>query len=106
MRKGLAGLSTALIMLAAIAASPLALVPTAVAATPAPWSASQGMLIEGARRSSPWTPRGTTSFQPEVCSCATGKIVAIWSGPKPPKGISVGNASVVKAGPLDLLFPA
>jgi cytosine/adenosine deaminase-related metal-dependent hydrolase len=34
-----------------------------------------------------------------------GQIVAVWSGAKPPQGVTVGNASVVQAGPQDLLFP-
>ena len=34
-----------------------------------------------------------------------GRIVAVWGGPKPPKGVSVGGASVVDAGPQELLFP-
>jgi hypothetical protein len=34
-----------------------------------------------------------------------GQIVAVWSGPKPPQGVTIGNASVIQAGPQDLLFP-
>jgi hypothetical protein len=34
-----------------------------------------------------------------------GRIVAIWRGPTPPDGVVVGDASVVEAGPQDLVFP-
>jgi cytosine/adenosine deaminase-related metal-dependent hydrolase len=33
------------------------------------------------------------------------RIVAVWQGPLPPEGVMVGDASVVRAGPQDLLFP-
>ena len=34
-----------------------------------------------------------------------GHIVAVWRGPQPPDGIDFGDASVIDAGPNDLLFP-
>jgi 5-methylthioadenosine/S-adenosylhomocysteine deaminase len=90
-------------LLAAIVVDALALVPTAGSATPAPWSASQGMLIEGATVV-------TMDARHDILPAGSvlvrdGRIVAVWSGTRPPRGVAVGNASVVRAGPLDLLFP-
>ncbi len=34
-----------------------------------------------------------------------GGIVAVWGGPTPPEGVVVGAASVVEAGPQDLVYP-
>jgi cytosine/adenosine deaminase-related metal-dependent hydrolase len=34
-----------------------------------------------------------------------GRIVAVWQGPLPPEGMEVGDASAVRVGPQDLLFP-
>jgi cytosine/adenosine deaminase-related metal-dependent hydrolase len=81
----------------------MAFVPTAGSATPAPWTASNGTLIEGATVV-------TMDARHDVIPSGSvlvrdGKIVAVWSGVRPPKGVAVGDASVVKAGPLDLLFP-
>jgi imidazolonepropionase-like amidohydrolase len=39
-----------------------------------------------------------------ACFVRDGRIVAVW-GPKPPQGVSVGGASIVDAGPQELLFP-
>jgi cytosine/adenosine deaminase-related metal-dependent hydrolase len=69
----------------------------------APWGASRGLLIEGATVV-------TMDARHDVLPAASvlvhgGRIVAVWSGPKPPTGVVVGNASVVRAGPFDLLFP-
>jgi cytosine/adenosine deaminase-related metal-dependent hydrolase len=91
------------VLLATIAASGLALVPNAGSAAPAPWSASQGMLIEGATVVTMDARHDVIPFGNVLVR--DGKIVSVWSGPRPPKGVVVGNASVVDAGPLDLLFP-
>jgi 5-methylthioadenosine/S-adenosylhomocysteine deaminase len=34
-----------------------------------------------------------------------GRIVSVWRGPQPPAGVSVEDASVVDAGPQELVFP-
>jgi hypothetical protein len=78
-------------------------VPAAGSATPTPWSASRGVLIEGATVVTMDARHDVVPFGSVLVR--DGKIVAVWSGPKPPKGVVVGNATVVKAGPLDLLFP-
>jgi cytosine/adenosine deaminase-related metal-dependent hydrolase len=70
---------------------------------PAPWDPSRGLLVEGATvvtmdDSHDVIPGGDVLVR-------DGTIVAVWSGPKPPTGVSVGDASVVDAGPGDLLFP-
>jgi hypothetical protein len=93
-----------LILATAICLALACTAPTAVAQSAlAPWSASQGMLIEGATVV-------TMDARHDVLPSGSvlvrdGKIVAVWSGPKPPKDVVIGNASVVKTGPLDLLFP-
>ena len=69
----------------------------------APWSASQGVLIEGATVVTMDARHDVLPFGSVLVR--DGKIVAVWTGPKPPSGVMVGNASVVKAEPLDLLFP-
>jgi cytosine/adenosine deaminase-related metal-dependent hydrolase len=91
------------VVLAAVVAFALALVPTAGSAAPAPWSASRGVLIEGATVVTMDARHDVVPFGSVLVR--DGRIVAVWSGPRPPQGVTVGNASVVRAGPLDLLFP-
>jgi cytosine/adenosine deaminase-related metal-dependent hydrolase len=91
------------VLFVAVVAYALALVPTAGSATPAPWSASQGVLIEGATVVTMDSRHDVLPFGSVLVR--DGRIVAVWSGPQPPKGVVVGDASVVRAGPLDLLFP-
>jgi len=69
----------------------------------APWDPGRGLLIAGAtvvtmddRHSV--IPHGRVLVR-------DGQIVAVWAGPKPPAGVSVGDASVIDVGPNDLLFP-
>src|SRR5262245_13135200 len=73
------------------------------ASQPAPWDPGRGLLISGATvvpmdDSHTVIPHGSVLVR-------DGRIVAVWSGPKPPPGISVGDASVIDAGPQELLFP-
>jgi cytosine/adenosine deaminase-related metal-dependent hydrolase len=70
---------------------------------PAPWTAAQGLLIEGATIVTMDARHDVIPFGSVLVR--DGKIVAVWSGPRPPRGVTVGNASVVEAGPSDLLFP-
>jgi cytosine/adenosine deaminase-related metal-dependent hydrolase len=90
-------------LVAAILVSALAAVSAAGGAPTGQWSASRGILIEGATvvtmdANHDVVPLGRVLVR-------DGKIVAVWSGPKPLKGVVVGDASVVEAGPFDLLFP-
>lgn len=80
---------------------------TGAAASPAtqpmPWGPAQGILIEGATvvtmdDEHAVIPHGRVLVR-------NGSIVAVWQGPTPPEGVEVGEASVVRAGPQDLLFP-
>jgi cytosine/adenosine deaminase-related metal-dependent hydrolase len=75
----------------------------AQADAPAPWTAGRGLLIDGATvvtmdDAHTVIPHGRVLVR-------DGRIVAVWSGPQPPAGVSVGHASVIEAGPNDLLFP-
>jgi 5-methylthioadenosine/S-adenosylhomocysteine deaminase len=79
----------------------------AAADTPRPmptsWDPSRGVLIEGATvvtmdDAHSVVPHGRVLVR-------DGRIVAVWSGPRPPEGVTVGDASVISAGPQDLLFP-
>ena len=85
------------------------LVVAAIAATaggtalPAPWDPSSGLLISGATvvtmdAAHTVIPHGNVLVR-------DGRIVAVWAGPQSPEGVSVGNASVVRVGPQELLFP-
>jgi 5-methylthioadenosine/S-adenosylhomocysteine deaminase len=67
------------------------------------WDTSRGLLIDGATvvtmdDAHTVVPHGRVLIR-------DGRIVAVWNGPKPPAGVSVGDASVISAGPQDLLFP-
>ncbi len=73
------------------------------ATPPPPWDPHNGTLIQGATivtmdDEHTVIPNGRVLVR-------DGRIVAIWSGPRPPSGVQVGAASLVKAGPEDLLFP-
>ena len=70
---------------------------------PQVWDPARGILIAGATvvtmdDAHDVIPHGNVLVR-------DGRIVAVWPGPKPPDGVSVGDASVVDAGPQDLLFP-
>ena len=77
---------------------------SATALTPsARWEPERGILIEGATvvtmdEDHTVIPHGRVLVRNE-------RIVAVWQGPVPPEGVAVGDASVVRAGPQDLLFP-
>jgi 5-methylthioadenosine/S-adenosylhomocysteine deaminase len=70
---------------------------------PAPWDPARGILIEGATvitmdEEHSVIPHGRVLVR-------DGRIVAVWQGPRPPDGVTVGDASVVRASPQELLFP-
>jgi 5-methylthioadenosine/S-adenosylhomocysteine deaminase len=70
---------------------------------PAPWDPARGLLIEGATvvtmdDQHTVIPHGRVLVR-------DGRIIAVWAGPQAPAGVEVGDASVVEAGPQDLLFP-
>src|SRR6516225_3296435 len=67
------------------------------------WDPGRGILIEGATvvtmdDAHDVIPDGRVLVR-------DGRIVAVWQGPKPPQGVDIGAASVVDAGPQELLFP-
>jgi cytosine/adenosine deaminase-related metal-dependent hydrolase len=67
------------------------------------WDPSSGILIKGATVATmddvhTIVPHGNVLVR-------DGLVVAIWRGPKPPSGVTIGDATVIKAGPNDLLFP-
>jgi cytosine/adenosine deaminase-related metal-dependent hydrolase len=65
--------------------------------------AAQAILVEGA---TVVTMDGRHTVIPHGrVLVRDGRIVAVWRGPQPPDGIAVDGASVVEAGPQDLLFP-
>jgi 5-methylthioadenosine/S-adenosylhomocysteine deaminase len=68
-----------------------------------PWNAAHGLLIEGVTVVT-MDDRHTVIPHGSVLVRA-GRIVAVWSGPRPPAGVAIGDASVVHAGPQDLLYP-
>jgi 5-methylthioadenosine/S-adenosylhomocysteine deaminase len=75
----------------------------ATSSPPEAWAPGRGILIEGATLVTmddhhSVIPSGRVLVR-------DGKIVAVWSGPRPPRGVTIGDASVVPAGPGDLLFP-
>jgi 5-methylthioadenosine/S-adenosylhomocysteine deaminase len=70
---------------------------------PSAWDPSRGILIEGATvvtmdDEHTVIPHGRVLVR-------DGRIVAVWAGPIPPAGVTVGDPSVIAAGPQDLLFP-
>jgi cytosine/adenosine deaminase-related metal-dependent hydrolase len=70
---------------------------------PESWDPARGILIEGATvvtmdDEHTVVPHGRVLVRNE-------RIVAVWRGPTPPDGVWVGDASVIRAGPQDLLFP-
>jgi 5-methylthioadenosine/S-adenosylhomocysteine deaminase len=67
------------------------------------WDAASGILIEGATVV-------TMDNEHNVIPSArllvrSGKIVAIWTGRTPPAGVDISDATVIKSGPDDLLYP-
>jgi cytosine/adenosine deaminase-related metal-dependent hydrolase len=67
------------------------------------WDAAHGILIAGATvvtmdDAHDVIPHGRVLVR-------DGRIVAVWQGPTPPAGVDVGGASVVEAGPQELVFP-
>jgi 5-methylthioadenosine/S-adenosylhomocysteine deaminase len=67
------------------------------------WNPSSGILIAGATIVTmddvhTVVPHGRVLIR-------DGHIVAVWSGPQTPDGVTIGDATVVSAGPQDLLFP-
>jgi 5-methylthioadenosine/S-adenosylhomocysteine deaminase len=70
---------------------------------PARWDPANGLLIEGATVVT-MDDRHTVVPHGNVL-VRDGRIVAVWSGPQPPAGLAIGDASVVHAGPQDLLYP-
>jgi 5-methylthioadenosine/S-adenosylhomocysteine deaminase len=91
--------------LLALIAGLLALGPGASRAAPPPaaWDPARGLLLEGAtvvtmddRHSV--LPHGRVLVR-------DGLIAAVWSGPVPPVGVEVGDASVIELGRDDLVFP-
>ena len=59
----------------------------------APWSASQGVLIEGATVVTMDARHDVLPFGSVLVR--DGKIVAVWTGPKPPSGVMVGEYRMV-----------
>jgi predicted amidohydrolase YtcJ len=86
-----------------VVASAAAVTATHARATPEPWDPAHGILIEGATVVTMDARHSIVPFGRVLVR--DGRIVAVWSGPRPPAGVSVGDASVVEAGPRDLLFP-
>jgi cytosine/adenosine deaminase-related metal-dependent hydrolase len=70
---------------------------------PAPWDPARGILIAGATVVT-MDDRHTVLPDGRVL-VRDGRIVAVWSGPQAPEGVAIGDASVITAGPGDLLFP-
>jgi 5-methylthioadenosine/S-adenosylhomocysteine deaminase len=67
------------------------------------WDPARGLLIEGA---TVVTMDDRHTVVPHGCVLVRdGRIVAVWSGTNPPAGVAIGDASVVEAGPQDLLYP-
>lgn len=70
---------------------------------PAAWNPGGGILIDGATvvtmdDDHTVIPHGRVLVR-------AGRIVAVWGGPIPPDGVDIGDASLVEAGPQDLVFP-
>jgi 5-methylthioadenosine/S-adenosylhomocysteine deaminase len=75
----------------------------AVPAASAPWDLARGLLIDGATVVTmddhhSVIPHGRVLVR-------NGRIIAVWSGPRPPDGVTIGDPTIVEAGPQDLLFP-
>jgi hypothetical protein len=96
-------LTCAVLLLVLVAALAGAAAASRAARQPAPWDPSRGLLIDGATVVT-MDDRHTVVPHGRVL-VRDGKIVAVWRGPKPPSGVTVGDASVLEAGPKDLLFP-
>jgi cytosine/adenosine deaminase-related metal-dependent hydrolase len=69
----------------------------------AAWNPARGILIDGATVVTmddhhTVIPHGRVLVR-------DGRIVAVWGGRQPPVGVAVGDASVIEAGPQDLVFP-
>jgi hypothetical protein len=67
------------------------------------WDSGRGILIAGATvvtmdDAHDVIPHGNVLVR-------NGRVVSVWRGPRPPPGVSVGDASVVDAGPQELVFP-
>jgi hypothetical protein len=89
------------LLLVAVLSCPSAMDATGPAHSP--WDTSRGLLVDGATvvtmdDAHTVVPHGRVLVR-------GGRIVAVWSGPQPPAGVSVGDASVISAGPQDVLFP-
>jgi hypothetical protein len=69
----------------------------------ASWGSARGILIEGATVVTMDEEHTVLPHGPVLVR--DGRIVAVWQAPTPPDGVTVGDASVVRAGPQDLLFP-
>ena len=70
---------------------------------PTAWDPGRGILIAGATvvtmdDDHTVIPQGRVLVR-------DGRIVAVWRGPTPPEGVVVGDASVIQAGPQELVFP-
>jgi hypothetical protein len=70
---------------------------------PAPWDPARGLLIEGATVVT--MDDNHTVIPDGSVLVRAGRIVAVWGGPRPPAGVEIGDASIVREGPLDLLYP-
>jgi predicted amidohydrolase YtcJ len=69
----------------------------------APWDPARGILIDGA---TVVTMDDEHTVIPHArVLVRDGRIAAVWRGPTPPAGVTIGDASVVRAGPQELLFP-
>ena len=75
----------------------------ALAAGQPPWDPSRGILIAGATVVT-MDDNHRVILDGRVL-VRNGQIVAVWSGSKPPKGVTLADAHIIEAGPRDLLFP-
>jgi hypothetical protein len=90
-------------LLVLVAATAAVTASSHAAAQPAPWDPARGLLIQGATVVTMDDNHTVIPFGRVLVR--NGQIVAVWSGPKLPPGVTIGDASVVQAGPQDLLFP-
>jgi cytosine/adenosine deaminase-related metal-dependent hydrolase len=95
-----------LALVALAVAATLALAPRAAPDPPGtgPWTAAGGILVEGATVVT-MDDRHDVIHDGSVL-VRGGRIVAVWSGPHAPRGVDPSGASVVRAGPDDLLLPS
>jgi cytosine/adenosine deaminase-related metal-dependent hydrolase len=95
-----------LALVALAAAATFVLAPRAAPDPPgtAPWTAAGGILVQGATVVT-MDDRHDLIHDGSVL-VRDGRVVAVWSGPHPPHGVDPGGASVVRAGPDDLLLPS